>query len=331
MMNSKYKITIKTIMLPVAYCLIIFALNSCKKNRPVWKWSTEELKNSINNIRAGEDLTPKSWPGGARVAIALSFDVDLESVWMSSQRVSPSFYSRGEYGARVGIVRILSLLEKYDLPASFFVPAINVHLHPDVLKSILSKGLHEIAFHSWAHEDTTNLSEDEERLMYQKGMESWLKFLGKNPVGVRTASWDFTHNTAKIFKEFNFLYDSSLMSDDRPFMLEINGQATDIVELPVEWINDDWTMFQIDWQENIMSIKTGEDAYTIWASQFDQAYEDGTMFSLTCHPQVIGHGYRIKAYEKLLKYILSKPNVWFATHEQIALYVKSQHSTPKDK
>jgi peptidoglycan/xylan/chitin deacetylase (PgdA/CDA1 family) len=291
------------------------------KGEPVWTWPFEKVQGVVNKVRAGKDMTPKSWPGGARVAVGLSFDVDTEPVWMGAMgQMSPGVLSRGEYGARVSVPRILALLDKYEISASFFTPAVTALLHPDAIGKILNKGRHEIGFHSWVHENVSGLTEEQERETYRKGMQAWKQFMGKTPVGVRTASWDFTDNTPKILKEFGLIYDTSLMADDRPYMILAEGKDTGIIELPVEWINDDWPLFQINWGASHVACRNADDVFKIWSGQFDKAYEEGTMFILTMHPQVIGHGYRITMLERLIQYMRSKPGVWFATHEKIARY-----------
>ena len=47
-----------------------------------WDWTEERVFEAVNEVRAGRDLTPATWPGGARVAVALSFDVDNETIWL---------------------------------------------------------------------------------------------------------------------------------------------------------------------------------------------------------------------------------------------------------
>jgi hypothetical protein len=121
-------------------------------------------------------------------------------------------------------------------------------------------------------------------------------------------------------------YDSSMMADDRPYLLLSEGAPTGLVELPVEWILDDWPYFQLDWAEGQNSMRNANDVFSIWRDEFDVAYDEGTMFILTMHPQVIGHRYRIKMLDRLVQHMKSKPGVWFATHEQIARFV----SQPKE-
>jgi len=86
------------------------------------------------------------WGDGKKCAVLLCFDFDAESLWMAKGLTTPSVMSRGEYGDRVGVPRVLSLLERYSIKATFFVPAETARRHPDTVKRIYQKG-HEIARH----------------------------------------------------------------------------------------------------------------------------------------------------------------------------------------
>ena len=287
-----------------------------------WQKSPAELTESIARIRAGEDLTPESWPNGAKVAVALSFDVDTELVWLADEgEESPSTMSRGEYGARVGLPRVLALLRKHDISASFFIPAMSMELHPEVVPAILADPRHEIAFHSYAHENPLALTAADERAAYEKGLAIFQEHVGRKPVGFRSAAWDLTPATIGIVQSLGFTYDSSLMADDRPYRLVEDGKPSHLVELPVEWILDDWPYFQLDWADGPIALRSADDVRSIWQGEFDGAYEEGTLFLLTMHPQVIGHRYRVQMLDELVTYIKSKPGVWFATHAEIAEHV----------
>ena len=292
---------------------------------PIWNWTPEQIKHHVDRVRAGRDLSPKSWPDGNKVAVSLSFDIDTEPVWVGFQEVrTPSYMSRGEYGARTGQPRVLKLLAKHNIPATFFIPAMTMELHPEVVPEILKHPEYEIAFHSYVHENPLRLSEDEERSIYAKALKIFEKHVGRKPLGFRSAAWDLTDSTIKIVKEMGFLYETSMMSDERPYMLESYGEETGLIELPVEWILDDWPLFQISWPTKHVAIRNAEDVFSIWRDEFDVAHEEGTLFMLTMHPQVIGHRYRIKMLDKLITYMKNKGGVWFATHEQVARHVKEQ-------
>ena len=214
------------------------------------------------------------------------------------------------------------IVDKYNIPASFFVPAVSALLHADELKAIVAKGNHEIGMHGWIHERNSLLNEEEERRLMRQSYEVLKKMTGKAPAGIRTPSWDFSRATLKLIRELGLLYDSSLMADDRPYEILIEGMPTGVVELPVEWLLDDYPYFGFSRYSSVRPHIKPMDVYVIWAAEFDKAYEEGTLFVLTMHPKIIGHRSRISMLEKLIQYMKKHENVWFATHEDIARYVK---------
>lgn len=316
------KILIGAGFLAVWFVSWIASQTNTKQEDQAWQWSVDKVKSVVNKVRAGKDLTPKVWPNGAKVAVALSFDFDAETNALRDKELSPGVFSQGEYAARAAIPRILALLDKYKIPATFFVPAITAKLHPAEIKAILAKGRHEIGMHGWIHERNALLSEKEERELMQKSYAALKEAVGKTPAGIRTPSWDFSPATLKLIRELGLLYDSSLMADDRPYEILEEGKATGVVELPVEWLLDDYPYFGFERFASVRPHITPAEVMEIWAAEFDKAYEEGTLFVLTTHPKYIGHRSRMMMLEKLVEYIQAKKNVWFATHEAIARYVK---------
>jgi len=292
---------------------------------PIWQQDYPSILATVNKIRAGRDLTPKKWPNGGRVAVALSFDLDAETLFLRANQLSPQPLSRGEYGARVGTPRILQLLEKNKIPASFFIPMVAAQLHPDAIDAVMKSPLkHEIGVHGWVHEVLSSLTGNEERTLTRRAFDFWTEKLGRKPVGIRCPSWDFTKDTLSLIQEMGYLYDSSLMGDDRPYEIVADGKPTGIVELPVEWILDDFAYYSYD-RPNYAYLRMSDSAvYEVYKGEFDKAYEEGTMFLLTMHPQITGHRSRIIVLEKLIAYMKTKPGVWFATHEQIARAAKAE-------
>lgn len=288
---------------------------------PPWRWPESRVLEVARRVRAGRDLVPPRWPGGARVAVGLSFDFDNETPALRDGQTSPALMAQGEYGARAGLPRILRLLDTYQIPATFFIPAISAKLHPHAVREILARGRHEIALHGWIHERNSLLSEEEERELMRRSIEALQEITGRRPVGIRTPSWDFSPWTMALIREFGLLYDSSLMADDRPYEVLLEGVPTGVVELPVEWILDDYPYFGMDRQSAVRPHTTPEEVFSIWRDEFDQAYEEGTMFILTLHPHIIGHRSRIVLLERLIRHMRQRPGVWFATHEEIARYV----------
>ncbi|MEW6455317.1 MAG: polysaccharide deacetylase [Acidobacteriota bacterium] len=319
-------LTLKNFLLILSIIFIIFFAFikvSAQQEEIPWKFPFDKVQNIVNKVRAGKDLNPKYWPNGAKVAVALSFDFDTETIALRDNRTSPSLLSQGEYGARTGIYRILNLLDKYGIPVSFFIPAISAKLHPTEIKAIMNKKRHEIGMHGWIHERNSLLSEEDEREVMKKAYETLKEITGKAPSGIRTPSWDFSPSTLKIIMELGLIYDSSLMADDKPYEILYEGKSSGIVEIPVEWILDDYPYFGMDRFSPIRPHSTPDDVLSIWKGEFAKAYDEGITFVLTMHPQIIGHRSRILMLEKLIQYIISFQNVWFATHETIANYVRS--------
>ena len=282
-----------------------------------WQWPDERWRDAVNKVRAGDELVPERWPQNSRVAVALSFDFDSETLSLRTGITTPSMLSSGQYGARVGVPKILALLEKYEIPATFFIPGVSAELYPQQVRNIAS-GDHEIGLHSWIHEATPTLARDDERMLMQRAMETLQRISGQQPVGIRTGAWEYSENTLELIEEFDLLYDSSLMADDNPYELLADDQPTGIVELPVEWILDDYPYFGMDRLSAIRPHMTPNEVLEIWSAEFDRAYAEGGLFLLTMHPQLIGHGSRIQMLEELIQYIRSYPDVWFATHKDVA-------------
>jgi peptidoglycan-N-acetylglucosamine deacetylase len=288
-----------------------------------WTLSEDAVREIVGRVRAGRDLTPKQWPNGARVAVGLSFDFDNETIPLRDGNHSVSQMSQGEYGARAGLPRVLDLLAREKVPASFFVPAVSALLHEADLKKIVAAG-HEVGLHGWIHERNSQLDAATERALLERSRDTLERLTGRRPVGMRTPSWDYSPHTITIARELGLLYDSSLMADDRPYEVVAAGQPTGIVELPVEWILDDAPYFTMDRFSGIRPTMNQEEVLAIWQGEFDVARREGGLYILTMHPHVIGHRARMDMLGRLVAHMKSSPGVWFATHEQIARYVREQ-------
>ena len=285
---------------------------------PGWRISEEALRSIASEISAGRTLVPESWPNQSRVAVLFSFDVDTQT-WelMKGGRPSLSELSRGEYGARVGLGRVVDLLADFEIPASFFVPAVSAMLYPTIVETIQSNQDHEIGVHGWIHEHPSWLEADEELSLMERSLSVLTEqcgTAGTRPVGYRAPAYDLHAHTFEILQKLDFLYDGSLMADDRPYEILAKGEPTGLVELPVKWLRDDATILDPR-GENYTSPREWLRTLT---DEFDVAYEEKTVFSVTMHPRTIGHRSRIIVLRELIDHIQSKGNVWFATHRQAA-------------
>jgi peptidoglycan-N-acetylglucosamine deacetylase len=287
---------------------------------PGTKLSIDQLKAQMFHVSAGRRLKGP-WPNGARIAVGLSFDVDNATATLSTGNLDYEILSRGEYGAIDGLPRLLRLLDRQQIPASFFIPAASAVLHPKVITDIQNATQkHEIGVHGWIHERLPLLNnEKEEQRLLDQSIETLTKMTGKRPIGYRAPSWKFSGWTMGQVKAAGFLYDSSLMASDDAYELLLDGKPTGVVELPIERILDDSPYFGSNADGSNPSVG---DVYEVFQSEFDVAYEEGGLYLLTMHPHMTGHRSRAAMLEKLIKYMKGKPGVWFATHEQIANHVK---------
>ncbi|MEP7454138.1 polysaccharide deacetylase [Phyllobacterium sp. SB3] len=286
-----------------------------------WQWDEVTWRRKVNKVRAGRSLRPKAWKNRARIAVALSFDSDHESNELRDGGESIGRMSQGQYGNRVGIPRILEVLRQANIPATFFVPAVVALLYPEEQQRVVDAG-HEIGLHGWIHELNTKVPPADERDLHMRAAEVLERVTGIRPVGMRTPSWDFSAVTLQIQRELGLLYDSSLMADDDPYEILEDGEPTGIVELPVEWIRDDAVYFNMNRFAAHRPYTPPPAVLDIFRREFDRAYADGGLFLLTMHPHVIGYRSRIFILEELIRHIKTHPDVWFATHAEIANFVK---------
>ena len=297
--------------------------NSTHPHGEPWQWPEDIWRGMVERARAGRSLAPTRWPDGARCAVALSFDADHETIPLRDADDSPMRISQGQYGARRGVPRIRALLQREQIPATFFYPAVSGLLHPQEVRGVAEDG-HEIGIHSWIHARNTNLALEVERDLSLRAADTLERLSGRRPVGMRTASWDFSANTLQIIAEMGLLYDSSLMADDDPYELLSHGVPTGIVELPPEWIRDDAVYFNMQRFSGLRPYTPPSAVEEIFTAEFEGAFAEGGLFLLTMHPHVIGHRSRIALLERLIRTIKGRGKVWFATHEQVARWCLEQ-------
>ncbi|MEM7117433.1 MAG: polysaccharide deacetylase [Chloroflexota bacterium] len=247
----------------------------------------------------------------ARCSVMLTFDFDAESSKEAKGRTSPTPISQGQYGAKVGVPRLLKLLGRYGIRATFFVPGVTVERYPDLVHRIRGEG-HELGHHGYTHVSPRQLSYEEEREQLEMGLAALRRVANVRPLGYRSPSWDLSDHSLALLEEFGFAYESSLMGDD--FQLyrvgKENGRSG-IVEVPISWLLDDFVHFSV--VENGSGFSAPSKVYEIWSTEFEGAYEEEGVFCLTMHPQVIGRYHRVRMLEKLIQFMRGHAGVEFVT------------------
>ena len=288
------------------------------ESQPGTFWSDQKLLDTINAVSMGEKLQPKAWPKGARVAVLLTFDDDTQSFPLRDGVTEPTALSGYDYGAKTGTPRLLEILERHKVPATFFVTGVDSLIHPELVPLLLKSGRNEIGIHGWIHEYPPGLdSEAEEERLLDKAIDRIQSLTGKKPAGYRAPSWAFSTYTMGLIQKKGFLYDSSLQSSEVPYKIMAKGKDTGVVELPI-----DWTLTETPYLGAKGHMPSPDLLFEFYKQEFDGAYKEGTTFILTLHPFLSGHRSPMQHLDDLLTYMQSKPGVWFTTGEELAHYVK---------
>jgi peptidoglycan/xylan/chitin deacetylase (PgdA/CDA1 family) len=269
------------------------------------------------------------WPEGARAACAVTFDVDAESAilavdWRFAARASTM--SHQAYGPKVGVPRLLGVLERAGVRATFFVPGFTARRYPDTVRRIVAAG-HEVGWHNDLHEPPYTLSEDEERAILERGAEVLEPLTGSRPRGYRAPWWELNERTPELLVAAGFAYDSSLMDDDIPYRLAT--RAGTLVELPVHWALDDWEQYAFLPEPDVgQQIELPAKVRELWTGELDAMREEGCLLVITMHPFLSGRPARARMLGEFLAEVRERGDVWVAPAGEIADY--AQATLPPD-
>ena len=266
------------------------------------------------------------WPNGAKCAVAITFDLDVDSfLHIEKPKTSHEYLctiSNCRYGPDVAVPRILETYRKFNLKQSFFVPAWCIEQYPYAVEAMVKDG-HEIGHHGYIHEAQNECSREDEAYWLKRGIDVIERFCGERPRGFRAPLYHYSHNTTDLLIEEGFTYDSSMGQDDVPYLLKSKGGDGDLVELPIHWGVDDWPPYvhmpEIDY---MMPVRAPSDGIKIYREEFDAMYTHGGLLIAVCHPFVSGRVSRWMEMEKLIEYMAAKGDVWFARLDEIAAHTR---------
>lgn len=242
-----------------------------------------------------------------KTPVLLTFDMDAETLWTARDPAGankPVWLSQGHYGPKVGLPRILALLARYDIPATFFIPGQVVDNYPREIETILAAGM-EIEHHSYSHAWSDGLSREQEEAEFQKGWDSIVTATGREPRGWRSPAGELTPHSIELMEGFGFAFSSNMFDADSAYFLRDGDRTTQIVELPFAWALDDapFFMYSNRLQGRVMSAPSA--VAETWCLEYDGiTAEHGTHFMLGMHPQVIGRASRLWALEKTVQHVL---------------------------
>jgi peptidoglycan-N-acetylglucosamine deacetylase len=281
--------------------------------------------------------TPIAWPSGTTAAACLTFDMDAEAPMLTTEisaikRMTPM--SHQSYGPLVGVPRILTLLKAHDVTATFFIPGYSAHRYPDVVRAVAEAG-HEIAHHSYFHENTIGMDESTEAAMLDLGLRALHDVAGVRPDGYRAPMWEMNYHTPRLLAERGFSYDSSLMDSDHPYVLAVDGEAgaeaaTTLVEVPVSWGLDDWEQYAfLPGLTGSGLIESPAKALEMWTLELEAMHRLGAAFVLCCHPFLSGRPSRAEALERLIERMKALDGLWITTVGEVARHTASLKLAPR--
>ena len=253
------------------------------------------------------------WPGNTQCVAMLGFDVDGVSSWLNrnpDHANLPSLMSMAEYGPSVATPRILDLLDSHSIKASFYIPGYVAENHVGLVEDIARRG-HEIAHHGYMHEPPATLTPEQEEEVLHKGISILKGITGEAPRGYRSPSWELSEKSVELLASHDFLYDSSLMGDDAPYVLNPDTPQR-LVEIPIHWLLDDAPNFvYAPTAGRLGPMRNPDEVYGTWVAEFEGLYHYGRAFTLTMHPQYIGRPGRLMMLDRLIRHIRGFPNVEF--------------------
>ncbi len=197
--------------------------------------------------------------------------------------------SERSYGLGAGLERVLAALDEFGVTATFYVPGVTAERHAGTVAA-LAAGRHEVGHHGHTHRFPAALDAPEQRAEVAAGTAALTAVCGRPPRGYRAPGWDLTPVTLDGLAAAGFAYDSSLMGDDRPYVVEAAGRR--LVELPVDWALDDAPHF----------AHTTDPAglLAVWLAELAAAASEDRHTTVTCHPEILGRAHRIDVLRRLL-------------------------------
>jgi peptidoglycan/xylan/chitin deacetylase (PgdA/CDA1 family) len=276
---------------------------------------------------------PITWPEGYRAAASFTFDVDAESCTIAHDPTSTrrmSLMTHQSYGPKVAVPRLLQILQRQDIQATFFIPGFTAESYPDVVRRIVDAG-HEIAHHGYLHEPMQGIDAATEARYIDRGLEALAKVAGVRPVGYRAPWWELNWHSPGLLADRGFLYDSSLLDGDAPYRFTVaEGDSRDLVEIPVDWALDDWEQYAFypGWTGSGV-IESPAKARELWLLEAQAQHRQGGCWVLTNHPFISGRPSRLDSLEQLVELVRALPGMWVTTLGEIAEHTERLAPAPR--
>lgn len=267
------------------------------------------------------------WPDGAHIAVVFNMSWEVspnlgtsESKENRTQKApATAHYNRSmrpvyehAFAETGGMQRLLDLWQRHGVRSSCYADGLTVQLYPELAREVAAQG-HELLVQGWQHAFLWNMSAADQIQEIEKTNAVFEKVVGKKAVGYSSPGGHLTSETFEILAERGFKYSCGLRNAEVPFIINVGSRK--LVGMTSYAISDTPTAEGV----------APRDVATMWRDYFDALYEEGQrgypkMLSYGTHP-TLGHGYRTRPLEDVIRYVQSKPKVWITTREEIAEWV----------
>ena len=227
-----------------------------------------------------------------------------------------------QYGERVGVYRILDLLEAEGIKTTFFMNGSTVEAFPELMKEILGAD-HELASENWRHEYAIMQTDEQQRQEIKRTVETFKRVLSIRPEGFIMPGERPTDLTPRLLVEHGYVYWMSFLNEDLPYVLKVDGGELVITCYGI-WLTDHRT-------GRADAGRTPREMLQLWKDNFDYLYEEGgrapSLMTLGLHPFLIGRPFRAIVLREFLRYAKGHPGVWFPRCIDVARYWLEHYRT----
>lgn len=258
------------------------------------------------------------WPNGKRVAVTITVMVELwsegngpgygpQTVPLKSGTIDHARIAWGSYGAKEGVWRLLRILNRWKVPATFGLSGRVLELYPDMVKAVRRLG-HSFAAHSYTQDTNfAYMTPEEQRAVVRRCLSLFADVIGIAPEGWMSAGARFTPHTAGILAEERLLWHGDIIDADLPRKIQTDKGV--IVGIP-----------QSDFVDNRVLHGNPMTLFDVYKETFDYLYrqEPGGMLSLLFHSHNGGRPLYAAMLDKIIEYLFRFPDVWFARHGELA-------------
>ncbi|WP_108661121.1 polysaccharide deacetylase family protein [Acuticoccus kandeliae] len=268
----------------------------------------------------------------ARHIACLTFDFDVWSGFASRGMMTPTPVSRGEFGL-VGAKRLVALLAKYGIRATWYVPGVIIDSHEQAVAEVVAAG-HEIAHHGYSHSVPSSMPPEQEEAEMVRAIDAIRRVSGMAPRGYRSPAWDLSPVTLDLLLKHGFTYESSLMGHDHhPYYARngdivsvdqplVRGETTRLIEMPISWSLDDHPHFEFFRVGGAVmpGLANANGVLENWVDDFRYmtTTEEWGVLTYTCHPYVSGRGHRMMMLERLINSLSEMGAVFMAMEDAAA-------------